>query len=178
MRARRAGTPSRRIEGGETRRQHARRGPGAVGNSRIVAYRARSPARSAAEGHARIPQFNECSPDEPEAAISTRELIELATPRERAILVGAPRKSEPAQVTDEHLEELERLADTAGVEVVGSLVQRVDKPNPRTYIGEGKAEELKGQVALDGATLVIFDDELSPAQGRNLEKEVGTRVMD
>ncbi|HSU15239.1 GTPase HflX [Longimicrobium sp.] len=115
---------------------------------------------------------------EPEAAISTRELIELEDPRERAILVGAPRKSEPAQVTDEHLEELERLADTAGVEVVGSLVQRVDKPNPRTYIGEGKAEELKAQVAMEGATLVIFDDELSPAQGRNLEAEVGTRVMD
>lgn len=94
------------------------------------------------------------------------------------MLVGAPRKGEPAQVTDEHLEELERLSDTAGVEVVGTLVQRVDKPNPRLYIGEGKAEELKAQVAFEGATLVIFDDELSPAQGRNLEKEVGTRVMD
>jgi GTP-binding protein HflX len=92
--------------------------------------------------------------------------------------VGAPRKSEPAQVTDEHLEELERLADTAGVDVVGTLVQRVDKPHPRLYIGEGKAEELKAQVQDEGATLVIFDDELSPAQGRNLETEVGTRLMD
>ena len=116
--------------------------------------------------------------DTREAVITTRELIELETPRERAILVGAPRKSEPVQVTDEHLEELERLADTAGVEVVGTMVQRIDKPHPRTYIGEGKAEELKAQAAAEGATLVIFDDELSPAQGRNLEKEVGTRLMD
>jgi GTPase len=109
--------------------------------------------------------------------ISTK-LIELEVPRERAVLVGAPNKGEPAQVTDEHLEELERLADTAGVDVVGTLVQRIDKPHPRLYIGEGKAEELKNQVEVEGATLILFDDELSPAQGRNLEEAVGARVMD
>ena len=99
-------------------------------------------------------------------------------PRERAILVGAPSKSELAQVTEEHLEELERLADTAGVDVVGTLVQRLDTRHPKFFIGEGKAEELKLQVEAEGATLIIFDDELSPAQGRNLEKLVGTRLMD
>src|SRR3954466_5230546 len=114
-----------------------------------------------------------------EGTITTgKELIELDVPRERAILVGAPKKSEPAQVTDEHLEELERLTDTAGVDVVGQLIQRIDKPHPRLYIGEGKADELKEIVAAENATLVIFDDELSPAQGRNLEKVVGTRLMD
>jgi len=92
--------------------------------------------------------------------------------------VGAPSKSETAQVTEEHLEELERLSDTAGVEVVGSMIQRLDSPHPKFYIGEGKAEELKMQVEAEGATLIIFDDELSPAQGRNLEKLVGTRLMD
>src|SRR3712207_3335661 len=105
-------------------------------------------------------------------------MIELEVPRERAILVGAPQKSEPAQVTDEHLEELERLADTAGVDVVGRMVQRLDSPHPKFYIGEGKAEELKAQVGGEEATLVIFDDELSPAQGRNLERLTGTRIMD
>ncbi len=109
--------------------------------------------------------------------ISNR-LIELEVPRERAILVGAPSKQELAQTTEEHIEELERLSDTAGVEVVGSLVQRLDSPHPKFYIGEGKAEELKMQVEAEGATLIIFDDELSPAQGRNLEKLVGTRLMD
>jgi GTP-binding protein HflX len=64
------------------------------------------------------------------------------------------------------------------VDVVGQLIQRIDKPHPRLYIGEGKAEELKEIVAAEGATLVIFDDELSPAQGRNLEKVLGTRLMD
>jgi GTP-binding protein HflX len=92
--------------------------------------------------------------------------------------VGAPNKSETAQTTEEHLEELERLSDTAGVDVVGSMVQRLDSPHPKFYIGEGKAEELKLQVEEQGATLIIFDDELSPAQGRNLEKLVGTRLMD
>ncbi|HET6765366.1 MAG TPA: GTPase HflX, partial [Longimicrobiaceae bacterium] len=99
-------------------------------------------------------------------------------PREKAILMGAPLKSEPLGVTEEHLEELARLADTAGVEVGGTLVQRIDHPNHATYIGEGKAEELKQLAELEGATLIIFDDELSPTQGRNLEEAIGTRVMD
>jgi GTP-binding protein HflX len=94
------------------------------------------------------------------------------------VLVGAPPKGEAAQVTEEHLEELERLTDTAGVDVVGSLVQRLDKPHPRLYIGEGKAEELKALIEVERATLVVFDDELSPAQGRNLEEVLGARVMD
>ncbi|HWK88470.1 MAG TPA: GTPase HflX [Longimicrobium sp.] len=94
------------------------------------------------------------------------------------MLVSAPAKSQLAEVTEEHLEELERLADTAGVEVLDSFVQRLDSPHPKFYIGEGKAEELKQKVELDGATLCIFDDELSPAQGRNLERVLGTRVMD
>ena len=119
----------------------------------------------------------ETSARQGDPTISTK-LIELEVPRERAVLVGAPNKGEPAQVTDEHLEELERLADTAGVDVVGTLVQRIDKPHPRLYIGEGKAEELKNQVEVEGATLILFDDELSPAQGRNLEQAVGARVMD
>jgi GTPase len=106
------------------------------------------------------------------------KLIELDVPRERAMLVGAPAKSEAAQTTEEHLEELGRLADTAGVDVLGSLVQRLDSPHPKFFLGEGKAEELHQRVLAEEATLVIFDDELSPAQGRNLEKLLETRVMD
>ena len=106
------------------------------------------------------------------------KLIELAVPRERALLVGAPSKAEHAEVTEEHIAELGRLADTAGVDVLGNMIQRLDSPHPRFYIGEGKAEELKMMVEAEDATLVIFDDELSPAQGRNLEKLLGTRLMD
>lgn len=79
---------------------------------------------------------------------------------------------------DEHLEELGRLTDTAGALVVGHLTQQLDRPNPSTYLGSGKVEELKVRIQELGATLVIFDDELTPAQGKNVEQIVGTRVMD
>ena len=78
----------------------------------------------------------------------------------------------------EHLEELARLVDTAGAEVVGTLSQQVASPNPATLIGEGKVEELQDRVAQANATLAIFDEELTPVQGANLERELKVRVMD
>lgn len=81
-------------------------------------------------------------------------------------------------MADEHLHELARLTDTAGGEVVGSLVQRLDAPHPRYYLGEGKARSLGDLVEERGANLVIFDEELSPAQGKNLEELLQVRVMD
>ena len=106
-------------------------------------------------------------------------MISLAPPAERAILVGAPRKRTNArQLLEEHLGELARLADTAGAAVVGRLTQQLDRPNSSTYLGKGKVDELKLQIADQQATLVIFDDELSPAQGKNIEDATGTRVMD
>ncbi len=105
-------------------------------------------------------------------------MIELEIPGERAVLVGAPLKRLSPELVAEHIEELGRLADTAGAEIVGDLVQRVDSPHPRLYIGEGKAAELKDLLEEREATLVIFDDELSPAQGKNLEEFLGVRVMD
>jgi GTP-binding protein HflX len=93
--------------------------------------------------------------------------------------VGAPLKRAGARKSlDEHLKELARLADTAGAEVVGILTQQLDRPHPGTYLGKGKIEELKSLVAEKGATLIIFDDELSPSQGKNVEDIVGTRVVD
>jgi GTP-binding protein HflX len=82
------------------------------------------------------------------------------------------------RVLDDHLEELARLTHTAGGEVSSVLRQRIDAPNPRFFIGEGKAQELKGVVRATGANLVIFDEELSPAQGKNLEDLLGVRVLD
>ena len=79
---------------------------------------------------------------------------------------------------DEHLQELERLADTAGAHVVGTLTQHLDRPHPGTYLGKGKIEELKQRVADENVTIVIFDDELSPAQGKNIEDMIGKRVID
>ena len=103
----------------------------------------------------------------------------MRTPVDRAILVGTPPRQavNPALIED-HLEELARLTDTAGGKVVGRLTQRINKPNPRVYLGEGKAIELKELVSDQEGNLVIFDDELTPAQGKNLEDFLGVRVMD
>jgi len=79
---------------------------------------------------------------------------------------------------EEHLEELTRLVDTAGAEVVGRISQHIASPNPATLIGEGKVEEVAERVASSDASLVIFDEELSPVQGVNLEAELKVRVMD
>ena len=93
--------------------------------------------------------------------------------------MGAPIKSSRArQQLGEHLEELAELADTAGATVVGEVTQMLDRPHPGTYLGKGKIEELRGAIDEQQATVIIFDDELSPAQGRNVETALNTRVVD
>ena len=106
------------------------------------------------------------------------QLIENRTPVEQAILVGASTREVSQRTAEEHLEELARLAETAGGEVIAVVRQRIDAPNARFFIGEGKARELRGLLDSTEANLVIFDDELSPAQGKNLEDLLGVRVMD
>jgi GTP-binding protein HflX len=96
--------------------------------------------------------------------------IDLGVVRQRALLVGT--------TTDTSLDELALLADTAGAEVVHRELQRRPTPDPATYIGKGKADELReAAVALD-VDVVIFDDELTPAQQRNLEKIFSVDVVD
>ncbi len=93
--------------------------------------------------------------------------------------MGAPRKRSGARHSvAEHLEELERLVDTAGAIVVGEVTQQIDKPNPATYLGKGKVDELRDEITARSASLVVFDDELSPSQGKNIEDATGQRVMD
>ena len=106
-------------------------------------------------------------------------MIAVEAPAERAVLVAVTRKgSRDVNQVQEHLDELGRLVDTAGAQVVGRLTQQVASPNPATLLGEGKVEELKELVQSRNATLAIFDDELAPVQGANLERELGIRVMD
>ena len=103
---------------------------------------------------------------------------DLTAQEDRAVLVGVDR-GDLAWPTEESLAELERLADTAEVRVVGVVTQRLDHPNPRTFIGSGKADEVV-QMAEDAeANLVIFDDELTPSQQLNLEQMLpDVRVID
>jgi GTPase len=93
--------------------------------------------------------------------------------------VGAPLKRGRAREhLREHLEELERLADTAGAVIVGEVTQQLDRPHAGTYLGAGKIDELRRKVGETQATLVIFDDELSPSQSKNIEDAIGQRVVD
>ncbi|HEY6220679.1 MAG TPA: GTPase HflX [Gemmatimonadaceae bacterium] len=95
------------------------------------------------------------------------------------MLVGAPRKGFGARrAADEHLDELAELTDTAGAEIVGRLVQQIERPHPGTYLGSGKIDELSELATARDASLIIFDDELSPSQGKNIEDATGKRVMD
>ena len=95
---------------------------------------------------------------------------------ERAVLVGVLRD---APLDPEHpLDELGGLAETAGAEVVAELTQRRDTPDQTTYLGKGKVAELAQLVARHDADVVLFDNDLSPAQTRNLEKALETKVLD
>lgn len=105
-------------------------------------------------------------------------MIELSAPVERAVLVAAPHSGESEALVEEHLAELRLLVDTAGAEVVATLVQRLKTPHPQLYIGSGKADELRVLAEFHDASLVVFDEDLSPAQGAALEKRLGIRVLD
>ena len=99
--------------------------------------------------------------------------------RDLAVLVGLRSPVLREDSTDEEsLEELSALVETAGGQVVGSILQSRDKPDPHSFIGEGKVEEVKTMVTLEGATLVIFDNELSPSQIRVLTELLGVQVID
>ena len=103
------------------------------------------------------------------------KLYEVEKPAERVILVAV---DEDGGMKDDFLNELEELAQTAGAVTVGRLIQRREKRHPGHYIGKGKAEELKLMIAALDADGIITDDELTPAQMRNLEDMLDTKVMD
>ncbi|MDP8976817.1 MAG: GTPase HflX [Actinomycetota bacterium] len=98
--------------------------------------------------------------------------------REKIILVGVAIPPVGLDETEAHLDELALLVGTAGADVVERVVQRRDRPDPATYVGRGKAEELR-ELSLDvDSDTVVFDDELSPGQQRNLEKILGRTAID
>ncbi len=106
------------------------------------------------------------------------KLQNLEKEKEKALLVKLVLPSDSPWEVDESLEELERLVESAGGEVVGKVTQQKREVNPAFYIGKGKALEVKAMVESTGCDLVVFDDDLSPAQDRNLEKCVGKRILD
>jgi GTPase len=122
------------------------------------------------------------SPTDPRRPGSRRKITELppelqALRLERAILVGLSRGRDGA-TAEASLEELQRLTETAGAEVLERVLHRRDTPDPATFIGKGKAQEVRDIVRSSGADTVILDEELSPAQLRNLEELFGCKVLD
>jgi GTP-binding protein HflX len=106
-------------------------------------------------------------------------MIELNEKRyEKAVLVGVISQRQSEEQSTEYLDELEFLATTAGAKVHGRLVQRLDVPNPKTFIGVGKMEELRQLIEDKGLDIAIFDDELSPAQLRNIERVIEVKILD
>ncbi|MBD5155687.1 MAG: GTPase HflX [Oscillibacter sp.] len=110
----------------------------------------------------------------------TTTTAEIEKPRDIAILVGlsSPRLEAKDNADEESMEELEALVETAGGEAAASVLQNRASPDPRTFIGEGKVAEIKELVKNEEATMVIFDNDLSPSQLRVLTEEFGVQVLD
>lgn len=104
--------------------------------------------------------------------ISTDKVIE------KAVLVALTTAGQSMERAKEYLDELEFLASTLGVKTLKTFTQKIDRPDPRTFVGKGKAEEIREYVTAARADVVIFDDDLSPSQLRNLEKLFKCRIYD
>ncbi len=111
----------------------------------------------------------------------------VASERERVVLVAVVRDRQEVREAEEYLDELRFLAETAGLETVATFMQKLPSPDKRTFVGSGKLQEIKEYIAASkeddgdgsgGVSAVIFDDELSPSQTRNLERELGIRIQD
>lgn len=97
---------------------------------------------------------------------------------EKAVLIGVMNKYQNEEKVNEYLDELEFLTYTAGGEVCKRFVQRIDLPNPKTYIGSGKMLEVEAYVKSNDIGSVIFDDELTPGQQRNIERQLKCKILD
>ena len=106
------------------------------------------------------------------------ENFEIKEYRETAILVGLINKEQNETLAKEYLDELEFLADTAGAIVQKHFLQKLEIPNPATFVGKGKLEEIVRHVKIHETDTVIFDDELTPTQLRNIERELKCKVLD
>jgi len=98
--------------------------------------------------------------------------------RERCILIGIINKNQDEEKSKEYLEELRFLADTAGADTMQIFTQKLSRPDTRTFLGSGKMEDIKGYVDAENIDLVVFDDELTPSQLKNIEVLLEVKVMD
>jgi len=97
---------------------------------------------------------------------------------EKTVVVGIITQNQSEEKLNEYLDELEFLTFTAGGEVIKRFSQRLDKPNPKTFLGTGKMEEISYYIKDNNVSTVIFDDELSPSQQKNISKILDCKVLD
>ena len=105
-------------------------------------------------------------------------MIETKKVPERAVLVSVCSSNMTMERTEEYLSELAFLLDTAGGVPIKTFIQKLDHPDKRTYVGKGKVEEIKEFIDAENINLVVIDDELTPSQLRNLERELNLRILD
>jgi GTP-binding protein HflX len=110
--------------------------------------------------------------------IMKSELISTAIPNHCCVLIGVINKLQDSGLANEYLEELAFLAETYGLKTIKTFTQKLEKPDNATFIGKGKLSEINQFVKDHAIDVVVFDDELSPSQQRNLEKELGKKVLD
>ena len=105
-------------------------------------------------------------------------MIETAPETEKAVIVGLINQDQDERQAKEYLDELEFLADTAGAQVLKKFTQKLDIPNKATFVGPGKLDEINKYIKVVEADTVIFDDELTPTQLRNVERELECKILD
>ena len=107
-----------------------------------------------------------------------QKFYDTAVKQERAVLVGVITQYETAEQSKEYLEELQFLVDTAGAETVKIFTQKLQKPDRSTFVGAGRLEDIKAFVTEEEIDIVVFDDELTPSQLRNIENVLGVKILD
>ena len=107
-----------------------------------------------------------------------QKFYDTALKQETAVLVGIITPGQTDEQTKEYLEELEFLVETAGGKTVKAFTQRMQRPERATFVGTGKLEEIQAYVKAEEIDMVVFDDELSPSQLRNIEAELGVKILD
>jgi GTP-binding protein HflX len=110
--------------------------------------------------------------------IMTKAKVKIQQENESCVIVGVSHSNITEEVAIEHLDELEFLATTAGASTTKHFLQKLPIPNPKTYVGSGKLVEIGEYISANNIELVIFDDELSPSQLRNIEKELNCKILD
>ncbi|MDP8969496.1 MAG: GTPase HflX [Actinomycetota bacterium] len=140
-----------------------------AGDDRIVTSEPGVPLSRAQRRRAQAQRLGEGAP---------REGVAIFRPVERAVLVALHTAGQTSHDVDASLDELELLVDTAGSQAAGRVVQKRDTPDIATFVGRGKVGELRGLASSLGADAAIFDDELTPAQQRNLEEQLEVKVLD